>query len=69
MIAAKRYSWTARDVDPRMVGIAMKRANCDFLIGDATDLPFKESFDLVVGVGILDHIENRNRLPKSSEES
>lgn len=59
ILESQGYDVTGIDISPELVSSAKKNSNkMDFVIGNSMDLPFKdESFDLVISVGVLHHLD------------
>lgn len=54
------------DLAPEVVGYSNKKygtKNLEFILGDATELPFEdESFDYVAGMDLIEHVEDVDKL-------
>jgi 2-polyprenyl-3-methyl-5-hydroxy-6-metoxy-1,4-benzoquinol methylase len=61
-VSKKVHSITGIDIDKRNIKIAEKKfsnSNLKYLVGDATQYDFQNTFDVVILSNVLEHIEDR----------
>ena len=65
---AKKVRWvTGIDINRKNINFAKKqfqKDNVEYIVGDATEYPFKEKYDAIVLSNILEHIKDRPRFLK-----